>query len=91
MPVIGPTTVRDGTGLLVRIYAGPVGFIGDVPTRNALYGLGAVDLRAQAGDALSIVDTAALDKYRFIRNAYLQRRLYLLYDGQAPPEKEDEE
>ena len=91
VPVIGPTTVRDGTGLLVRVYAGPVGFIGDVPTRNALYGLGAVELRAQAGDALSIVDTAALDKYRFLRNAYLQRRLYLLHDGRVPPEKEEDE
>jgi phospholipid-binding lipoprotein MlaA len=91
VPVIGPTTVRDGTGLLVRIYAGPVGFIGDVPTRNALYGIGAVDIRAQASDALSIADTAALDKYRFIRNAYLQRRQYLLHDGKVPPEKEEDE
>ena len=91
VPVIGPTTVRDGTGLLVRLYAGPVGFIPDVPARNVLYGIGALDLRVQAGDALSIVDTAALDKYRFLRNAYLQRRLYLLHDGRVPPDKEDEE
>jgi len=42
------------------------------------------------GDALSIADTAALDKYRFIRNAYLQRRRYLVYDGKPPPEKEEE-
>jgi len=74
-------------GLLVRIYAGPVGFIGDVPTRNALYGIGAVDIRAQASDALSIADTAALDKYRFIRNAYLQRRQYLAPRRKVPPGK----
>ena len=90
VPIIGPTTVRDGTGLLVRIYVGPVGFIPDVPVRNSLYGVGAVDLRAQATDAISIADTASLDKYIFIRNAYLQRRRYLVYDGKAPPEKEDE-
>jgi phospholipid-binding lipoprotein MlaA len=90
VPIIGPTTVRDGTGLLVRVYVGPVGFIPDVPVRNSLYGVGAVDIRAQAGDALSIADTAALDKYRFIRNAYLQRRRYLVYDGKPPPEKEEE-
>jgi phospholipid-binding lipoprotein MlaA len=90
VPIIGPTTVRDGTGLLVRIYAGPVGFIPDVPLRNSLYGVGAVDIRAQATDAMSIVDTASLDKYLFIRNAYLQRRRYLLYDGKVPPDKEDE-
>jgi phospholipid-binding lipoprotein MlaA len=91
VPIIGPTTVRDGTGLLVRIYAGPVGFIPDVAARNVLYGIGAVELRTQASDALSIADEAALDKYRFIRNAYLQRRQYLLHDGRVPPEKEDDE
>lgn len=90
VPIIGPTSVRDGSGLLVRVYAGPVGFIPDVALRNALYGIGAVDLRAQAADALSIADTASLDKYVFIRNAYLQRRRYLLYDGKVPPDKEDE-
>jgi phospholipid-binding lipoprotein MlaA len=90
VPLVGPTTVRDGTGLLVRLYVGPVGFLPDVPVRNSLYGVGAVDIRAHASDALSIADTASLDKYLFIRNAYLQRRRYLLYDGKVPPEKEDE-
>ena len=91
VPIFGPTTVRDGAGWGVRIYASLIGFIPDVPIRNSLYGIGAVDIRAQATDAISIADTASLDKYRFIRNAYLQRRRYLLYDGKPPPEKEDEE
>jgi len=90
IPLFGPTTVRDGTGVLVRIAVGPVGYIPDVPLRNSLYGLGYVDLRAQALDAGDIVDKAALDRYTFIRNAYLQRRRYLIYDGKPPPEPEDE-
>ena len=90
VPVFGPTTFRDGSGTIVRIAVGPVGYIPDVATRNILYGIGAVDIRAQQVEALSIADTAALDKYRFIRNAYLQRRQYLVYDGKPPPEKEDE-
>jgi phospholipid-binding lipoprotein MlaA len=89
VPFFGPTTVRDGTGTVARIMVGPVGYIGDVPLRNSLYGLGAVDLRAQALAAGAIVDTAALDRYLFIRNAYLQRRRYLLYDGKPPPEPEE--
>jgi phospholipid-binding lipoprotein MlaA len=89
VPFFGPTTVRDGSGTLVRIMVGPVGYIGEVPVRNSLYGLGAVDLRAQALSAGAIVDTAALDRYLFIRNAYLQRRRYLLYDGKPPPEPEE--
>ena len=90
VPIVGPTTVRDGTGMLVRLYIGPVGYIPDVATRNILYGIGAVDLRAQSADALSIADTASLDKYRFIRNAYLQRRAYLVNGGKPPKETEEE-
>jgi len=62
----------------------------DVPTRNILYGIGAVDLRAEALQSESVIDQAALDRYTFIRRAYLQRRQYLLYDGKVPPEKEEE-
>ena len=58
--------------------------------RNSLYGVGASTCARQALDATSIVDTASLDNYTFIRNAYLQRRRYLVYDGKPPPEKEDE-
>ena len=90
VPIVGPTTVRDGSGLLVRIAVGPVGYIPDVAVRNSLYGVGAVDIRYQATDAISMADTASLDKYRFIRNAYLQRRKFLVYDGKVPPDKEDE-
>lgn len=90
IPVFGPTSVRDGTGVLLRIAAGPVGFIPDVPLRNSLYGVGAVDVRAQALGASAIVDTAALDRYLFIRNAYLQRRRYLVHDGAPPREKDDD-
>jgi phospholipid-binding lipoprotein MlaA len=90
VPIIGPTTARDGTGLLVRLYLGPVGYIRDVPFRNSLYGLGAVDLRAQFLETGALVDQAALDKYVFIRNAYLQRRRYLIFDGKPPPDPEEE-
>jgi len=89
VPLFGPTTVRDGTGVLTRIALGPVGYIPNVPLRNGLYGTGYVDLRAQALEAGAVVDTAALDRYLFIRNAYLQRRRYLLYDGKPPPEPEE--
>ena len=89
VPLFGPTTVRDGSGWIVRLFVGPVGFIPEVPLRNSLYGVGAVDLRAQVTEATNIVDTAALDRYIFIRNAYLQRRRYLQYDGKPPPEPEE--
>lgn len=91
VPFFGPTTLRDGTGWLVRLGLGPVGYIPDVPFRNSLYGVGAVDLRAQLIGAGDLVDTAALDKYLFIRNAYLQRRRYLIHDGKPPKNADGEE
>lgn len=89
VPLFGPTTVRDGSGYLVRFFVGPVGYIDDTALRLSLYGVGYLDLRAEALSASSIVDTAALDRYTFIRNAYLQRRRYLVYDGKPPPEPEE--
>jgi phospholipid-binding lipoprotein MlaA len=91
IPVFGPTTVRDGTGWIIRAYTTPVGYIPDVPTRNILWAIGFVDLRASALQAESLVDQASLDRYTFIRRSYLQRRRYLVYDGAPPPLKEDDE
>jgi phospholipid-binding lipoprotein MlaA len=89
IPLFGPTTVRDGTGSLVRFYLGPIGYLRDVPVRNILYGLGALDARASVLGTQSLAKQAALDPYAFIRRAYLQRREYLLYDGKPPPANDD--
>jgi phospholipid-binding lipoprotein MlaA len=91
IPLFGPTTVRDGTGWIIRAYTTPVGYIPDVPTRNILWGIGYLDLRASVLQAESLVEQASLDKYTFIRRSYLQRRQYLVYDGAPPPPKEEDE
>ncbi|GIK87571.1 MAG: hypothetical protein BroJett026_30520 [Betaproteobacteria bacterium] len=91
VPVFGPTTVRDGTGVIIRAYTTPVGYLEDVSARNTLWGVGLLDLRAQALETQSIVQQAALDPYTFVRRAYLQRRAYLTYDGRPPTPKEDDE
>jgi phospholipid-binding lipoprotein MlaA len=90
VPFWGPTTVRDGTGSIIRFYFGPTAYVGDVPTRNILWSIGAVDLYSGTLDAQKLADEASLDKYNFVRRAYFQRRAYLIYDGKPPPEKDDE-
>lgn len=90
VPLFGPTTVRDGTGVIVRFYLGPSGYIDNIALRNSLYGLFYLDSRAQLLQAGDVLDTAALDRYRFLRDAYLKSRRYLLYDGKPPPEPEEE-
>jgi phospholipid-binding lipoprotein MlaA len=91
VPLFGPTTLRDGTGTVIRAYLGPTTYIfTNVPLRNVIYGLGALNLRADALGTESMVDQAALDRYRFIRNAYLRARRYQVYDGKPPPEDDDD-
>jgi phospholipid-binding lipoprotein MlaA len=91
IPVFGPTTVRDGSGTVIRAYASPLNYIDDTATRTSLWVLNFVDLRASALQNETLLNQAALDPYTFIRRSYLQRRQYLVYDGKPPPTKEDEE
>jgi phospholipid-binding lipoprotein MlaA len=90
IPLFGPTTVRDGTGTVLRIYASPTGYIDNIGLRNSVWGLNYLDTRAQLLQSEDVLETAALDKYRFLRNAYLRARRYQLYDGKPPPELEEE-
>jgi phospholipid-binding lipoprotein MlaA len=91
IPLLGPTTFRDGTGLVIRAYMSPLLYaVENVPLRNVLYFLGALDLRVQALDASTMIDKAAIDRYTFIRRSYLQRREYQVWDGN-PPKREDDE
>src|SRR5690606_11101918 len=88
LPFFGPSTVRDGVGTAITL-AGPVTptaavfAINDVPVRNALLGLYVVDARAGLLETERLVDQIALDKYSFIRDAYLQRRQSIL-DSRRP-------
>ncbi len=92
VPLLGPTTLRDGTGTAIRAYLGPTTYIfANVPLRNSIWGVGYVNARANALGTESMVDAAALDRYRFIRNAYLRARRYQVYDGKPPPEEDDGE
>jgi phospholipid-binding lipoprotein MlaA len=90
LPLLGPSTVRDGTGLLADWEVDPIAYIEDDPTRWGTIGLKAVDTRAGLLRASRILDTAALDPYVFLRDAYLQRRNNLVYDGSPPDSELDE-
>jgi len=75
IPFFGPSSVRDGVGLVADWTASPVTReIQHVPTRNSLYALWAVDKRAGLLQADEMLESMALDKYSFTRDAYLQLR-----------------
>lgn len=84
LPFFGPSTVRDGVGLVVDTRGDAVVAVDHVPTRNSLYTLRAVDTRSGLLRAGEVLDQAALDKYSFTRDAYLQRRASLV--GRPLPE-----
>jgi phospholipid-binding lipoprotein MlaA len=88
-PFIGSRTVRDTVGFVVDSAADPVLNLDHVPTRNSLYALRFIELRAELLPADKVVEEAALDKYSYIRDAYLQRRRSLIHDGNAPREADD--
>ena len=87
LPVLGPSTVRDSVGTLVDVNGNLVSRSNDVPLRNSLGVLGVVNLRANFIGAGNLLDEAALDKYSFAREIYLQRRRSLI--GRDPVEKEE--
>ena len=92
IPLIGPSTVRDGFGLIFDYKADLVYWGTDsVPIRNSLYATRAVSNRANLLDASSVLEQAALDRYAFVRDAWLQRRRSLIYDGNPPREKDDDD
>ncbi|MDO8456863.1 MAG: VacJ family lipoprotein [Burkholderiaceae bacterium] len=74
LPVLGPSTVRDTATLVVDAKGDLVMQMDNVSSRNSLYVLRAVDLRADLLRVGEVLDQAALDKYSFTRDAYLQRR-----------------
>ena len=92
LPFLGASTLRDAVGRAgVDIAVEPVWNIDHVPTRNTLYAGRAVNARSDALDAVQVMEQAALDKYRFVRDSYLQRRRSLIYDGDPPREREAED
>jgi phospholipid-binding lipoprotein MlaA len=86
LPVFGPSSLRDAPGLMVDMTIDPRMQIGRTGTQNTLYGttaLNIVDNRAGLLSAEKLLDTAALDEYVFMRDAYLQRRENFVTDGQS--------
>lgn len=80
LPLLGPSTVRDGLALVPDSYTIPYRYLNDVPARNSTLALDIVQRRASV---LSLEKMITGDRYVFIRNAYLQNREFRINDGQV--------
>ncbi len=91
LPILGPSTVRDGIGDYADSYLGPSKNVDDVVARNQLLAGDMLDTRARLLDKESVLGEAMIDRYSFIRDSYLQYRLNRVYDGNPPRKKYDDE
>lgn len=89
VPVWGPSSVRDFAGDVAGTYADPRSYVGgsESATRTLYYSTETVRLLDKRADIIGVddmLDTASLDPYIYMRDAYLQRRQYLVHDGNPP-------
>jgi phospholipid-binding lipoprotein MlaA len=91
LPLFGPSSFRDGAGLAADFQLDPVTYTKPA-VRNSLYGLNFVNTRTNLLGTTELIEQAALDKYSFVRDGYLQRRQNLIESRTGPrnlPEYED--
>lgn len=85
LPIVGPNSVRNAPDIASSLLTNPLFYV----TGAVLYpvtALGVINKRAQVMEATRMRDEAAIDPYVFTREAYLQRRNYLIHDGNPPAE-----
>ncbi len=88
LPVFGSRTVRDTFGLAADLPLDPVSWVDPNGVRYGMIAVRKIDDRAELFSAEKVVEAGAIDKYSYMRDAYLQRRNYLVYDSQPPREEE---
>lgn len=87
IPILGPSSVRDGIGELVDFFTYPLLYYNDVVVRNGFYVLQLINRRANLLSATDVLGEAAGDyRYEFVREAYWQNRNNEIYDGSPPLE-----
>ena len=90
VPLLGPTTLRDGLGSIADDFAEPRSYLEDDSTRWTLWAAGNFERRVRLLEADSVLARAG-DPYSFVRSAYLQRREYQVRDGDVPTEDLEQE
>lgn len=87
LPFLGPSTLRDSLNLPAEFRFTPERHLGlEESTRYTLSGIKVIDTRASVLGASKLLDEVAIDRYAFLRNAYLQSRRSKVYDGNPPEE-----
>jgi phospholipid-binding lipoprotein MlaA len=91
LPIIGPSTLRDGVGFYADLFLDPMYYINDMSTRNQIYLVQKITRRAELLDQEKVMDEAQIDRYEFLRDIYLLHRQSQVYDGNPPRRKYDDD
>ncbi len=91
LPIFGPSTVRDTTALPADLWGDPWNHKEPANWRNIGTGVRVVDTRASILDASNLMEEAALDRYEFIRDGFLQRRQSQVFDGNTERAEADQD
>jgi phospholipid-binding lipoprotein MlaA len=89
LPMLGPSTVRDAVGTSVHMIYGPTDVMSKSSQKIAYTSGDIIVKRANLLDLTNGIDNVSLDKYTFIRNAYLQKRRYDIADGNLLDDEDD--
>lgn len=90
LPLLGPSSARDAPARYVDPQTYYTSYVDSSGVYWGFWTLEKVRTRANLLQAESIVKDAALDEYIFVRDAWLQRRRNMVYDGNPPKLKEEE-
>jgi len=89
LPFIGPSDLRDAPGRFVDTYTNPEFFVKPLSVKYGLVGVSFLDARTEYLATDDAVD-GAFDPYILVRNAYLERRYYVVHDGNIPEPNYDD-
>lgn len=91
LPLFGPSTIRDATGLWVDRQVSPAQLSDSEAKRWIIGSMEVINVRTKLLQTMRLLDDVALDRYSFIRDAYLARRRDAVFDGAPPFEDFDDD
>jgi phospholipid-binding lipoprotein MlaA len=91
LPLLGPSSLRDALSWPVDRVISPSTLPATEAGRYTVTALELINTRTNLLSTTALLDQVALDRYSFLRDAYLSRRLDQVYDGAPPLENVEDE
>lgn len=87
VPIIGPSTIRDGLGLFGELWIWPPSYV-KPRWRNPLYVMAVINRRYTSRDLEALIGVAGVENYELVRSGFMQNREFKLSGGQVPTQSD---